>query len=366
MSARAFVGLLLCSVLSLGPGSARAEGPRVILVRAGAGDPVSAHMVDELLTLGITVEIVPAGDPDLAKLGRARSARAVLRVTPSRRQVEVWVEGTSGATRIDETPDEQGDAAALALRAVETLRGRLLTAPSPVRDEPVRDEPAPDNPIPDNPPEPPRAPPISSGISSGPRPTPVATPTSPPQTTATPPLRPDALSLRIEPALLVQPLSGGISAAGTALLGARYRAAPRVGVDLWVLVPVLPASLASTDGRVQLATAAALAGGSLDLLPRPGRFELMMGAGIGAGMLSHFGQPSSARVEAHDGTVPYALPYARVGFGWRALPGLNLSADVLGAVATPRPVLRLPGRENDAYFGQPLLAFGLGISVALR
>jgi hypothetical protein len=71
-------------------------------------------------------------------------------------------------------------------------------------------------------------------------------------------------------------------------------------------------------------------------------------------------------IEARDGTVAYALPYVRSAITWALTPNIALRADVLGAIATPRPVLRLPGRTTDVYFGQPMLTFGLGIDLKLR
>ena len=327
----------------------------MILVRAGAGDPVAAHLVDELVALGITVEIVPAGDTDLATLGRARSARAVLRVTPSRQKMELWVEGADAMEPVEEQPDERGDAAALALRAVESLRGRLLAVEKAEKPTPPVQEPIPAKPPVRDEPPPPRL---------LPSPTPPPPAPSPPRAVPRA-VRPTRLSLQIEPAALLQPRSGGISVAWAAFVGARWKVLPRLGADLVVLVPVVPATLESPDGRVQLAVAAALAGGSVELLDPAGPLGMAVGAGLGAGMVSHFGQPGTGRVEARDGSVPFALPYARWGLVWRASRGVGLSADVLGAMATPRPVIRLPGRTTDAYFGQPLLSLSLGIAVSL-
>lgn len=372
MSARRLFALLaVLVVLAGGSGPARgAENTRVLLVFAGAGDAVSAHLVDELVALGLTVEIAPTGELDLAALGKARSARAVLRVMPSKRGIEMWVEGSTAPARIDEQGGESGDAAALALRAVETLRGRLLSLKGaegePKPSGPAEEKPTPDKPIADEPhldkpnPLPPLVPstlPMGRPLRAPERPTP-----SPPAPGARGPSR---FSMRLGPALLVQP-AGGISAAGTAVVGARFMASPRLGVDVVALVPVVPSTIESPEGRVQLAAAAALVGGHLELLDPRGAFGVGVGAGLGAGMLSHFGQPGTARVEARDGSAAYALPYARLGFVWRALSNVGICADVLGAVATPRPVFRLPGRTTDAFFGQPLVSIGLGLEVSLR
>jgi len=87
---------------------------------------------------------------------------------------------------------------------------------------------------------------------------------------------------------------------------------------------------------------------------------------MGGGVFPHYGQPQMSGIEARDGNVAYGLPYARTAVIWAISPSLALRADVLGAIATPRPVLRLPGRTADVYFGQPLLTIGLGLDLKLK
>jgi hypothetical protein len=91
-----------------------------------------------------------------------------------------------------------------------------------------------------------------------------------------------------------------------------------------------------------------------------------LGAGVGGGIFHHYGQPQTAGIEARDGNVAYGLPYARSALAWAITPNLALRADILAAIATPRPVLRLPGRPADVYFGQPLLTIGLGLDLKLK
>lgn len=343
-----------------------AEGDRVLLVHAGPGDPVASHLIDELVALGLTVEIAPSVEQDLVALGKARGAHAALRVMRPKRSVELWVEGSSELVLIAPLPSEGGDGGALALRVVESLRGRLLALNKPDK---AQANPPPSEPVLPEAPPPSLTQPIvplvlpgpTDEVSSG-RPRPFSLPIVPVLRSP----RPMRFALRVEPSLLAHPRSGGISAAGTTVVGARLGVYQRIFVDASVLVPVLPSTVESSEGRVQLSVFGAFAGGFVDLLEPSSRIGLGVGGGLGAGVVSHFGQPGTGRVAAVDGSVPYAMPYVRVGFAFRILPAVSFCADGLAAVATPRPVFRLPGQTNDVYFGQPLLSFGLGLEVALR
>lgn len=339
--------------------NARAESPRVVLVHSGAGDPVTAHLVDELVALGFTVEIVPPGHYELAALARERHARAVVQVEPSRRGIALWTDNKHGVLKIEENPEEKGDLATLSLRAVEELRGQLLTGPV---DSPV--------PTPDKPPTPPateQRPAILPPDGSSP----IAGPIRPSE-----PLRPRGLVepskpsgqlwLHVAPAAMVHPGSGGIGAGATALLGGRWMFLRRFGADLAVIVPVVPSTITSPVGNVNISASAVMLGAWIDVLRPVPTLVWGLGAGAGGGVFHHYGQPQASGVEARDGNVAYGLPYARTALTWSISPSLALRADVLAAMATPRPVLRLPGRTSDAYFGQPLLMIGLGLDLKLK
>jgi hypothetical protein len=335
--------------------SAHADEPRVLLVHSGAGELVAAHLVDELVALGIAVEVVPAHDPDLLALGRARQARAVLRVAPSRRAVDVWVQGSTAPESIVEPPDEPASASALALRVVESLRGRLMALKKPASTVDDLSAPPPPEPMTRVPTQP--TDPLGKTMRLRERPL-----LAPPNLAA----KPAQLSLRFGPSVVLQPASGSISPAGMALVAARWAFWRRIGADLFGLVPVVPAKLASPDGVVLLSAPAAFAGGSAELLDVARPYGVSIGLGVGVGALGYFAQPGTPRVEARDGSVLFALPYARAGFWWRPWQSIGFSADALGAVATPRPVIHLLGRTDDTYFGQPLVTLALGLWVALR
>lgn len=340
------------------PTIASAESARVLLVHAGSSDPITAHLVDELVALGFTVEIVPLGDYDLATLAKRRNARAVMRVEPSRRGIEVWTNNKGESIRIDENPAEKGDLATLSLRAVEELRGQLLATathsgetrrdgpPTPQADEKQWS-------LPD--------------IDAKPRTDPIR-----PSEPQKPRNRTDAIKswgqfwLHIAPAAIVHPGSGGMSTGATVLLGARFMPLSRFGADLVAFVPIIPSTVGSPVGNVNIAASGVLLGGWVDVFRPVPTLVFGLGAGVGGGGFHHYGQPQASGIEARDGNVAYGLPYARSAITWAITSNMSLRADVLAAIATPRPVLRLPGRTSDVYFGQPLLTIGLGLDLKLK
>jgi hypothetical protein len=336
---------------------ARADSPRVLLVHAGSGDPLTPHLVDELVAAGFTVEIVRAGEFDAKDLARSHSARAIVRVEPITHGIDLWADNKDTLIHIAEKPKEKGDLATLALRAVEALRGQLLASPPP------KPEYAPE--------VPPANPTIPSISLPAPSTTPLVAPVRPTEPYRVP-QKPRTNSyegrfwFHVAPGAIMHPGGGGIGAGATALLGIRWMFLPRFGVDLFGTAPIVPSTVASPVGNVNVAASAVLVGGWADVFRPTPRLNFGLGAGIGPGVFHHYGQPQTSGIEARDGNVAYALPYVRTAVAWALTSHFSLRADLLSAIATPRPVLRLPGRGGDVYFGQPLLMIGLGLDLKLQ
>lgn len=332
--------------------AAQAQSDHVVLVHSGVGEPIAGHLVDELVSLGITVAIVKSDDADLATIGRSHGADAALRVATSKHGVEVWLDGTPNATFISEFKEEANNPSALALRVVENLRGQLVIKNKTAETiaPPTSAEKAPSIKQEVNPAAP-LGKPIVLGNPRIPKPTPTTTRI--------------ALSMRLGPAISWQVASQGISEAGLAFLGVHYAFSPRWGADLMGLVPVISSRLSSFAGVVLLSAPAVFAGVSADVLGPSSALGIMPGVGLGLGGLSYFAQPGNETVSANDGAVLFALPYAQIGVTWKFRPRLGIFFNTLMAVATPRPVIHLQGRPTNAYFGQPQLTLESGLWMAL-
>lgn len=328
----------------------------MLLVHAGASDPLTPHLVDELVAAGFTIEIVPAGAYEPEALATVRHARAIIRVEPVTHKIELWTDTKNALTQITEEPQEKGDLATLSLRAVEVLRGQLLANPAPNKEG--------------NPQEPPQI--LTSGpMVLPPEKKPIIDPVRPNEPRRIPLPRiansdTGKIWLHIAPSALIHPGSDGIHAGGSVLFGLRWMFFPRFGLDIIGSAPIVPSTVASPVGNVNVAASALFAGGFADVYRPTPRLSFGLGAGIGAGLFHHYGQPQVAGIEARDGNVAYALPYVKSSVGWAIMPKLSLRADLLAAIATPRPVLRLPGLTTDVPFGQPLLTIGLGLDLKLQ
>lgn len=396
MKSRSALGafVLALSLFALAVGEARADPLRVLVISRGAGDPVTAHLLNELVSLGITVEITPALEGDLAELARARRADAALRVAPSRKAVSLWVDASRrpGAGEalpeqlIHEPPGDPGDAASsLALRAVEILRARLLiidVARGGKQDQPNEIDDKSSPPVGAAPGAPlseaqaaPRSAPLPRAVSPAPPPrlSSALFPSAPsnqggsvePSSPAAAPARPTrVLTLYITPTVLAHP-GGGLSLAGAALGGVRWMFSPRVGGDFMVLAPVVPAFIEAPEGRVRISTTALGAGAFFDLLPRALPVAAGVGVGAAAGFTSYDAEAETPNAKGLDGTIVHALAYGRLTLTWHALPPLGLRLDALTGFTTPRPVFKVYGRDSDAVFGRPMLGLGLGLEMSL-
>ncbi|WP_437529062.1 hypothetical protein WME79_47005 [Sorangium sp. So ce726] len=364
MTARALAAAATLA-LALGARPSLAEPVRVLLIPPGAADPVTARLLDELVALGLIVEVEGGTQADLPALARARSARAALRVDRARRAVEIWDAGSPSVVRVEAHPGEPGgEAAGLALRAVELLRGRLIEVPSPRAAAPAAAAPAAAA-------LPAAAPvPAASSAAASTRAAP-RIPSEAPAPGASRASRADAtpdrrapIGLHAGPSLVLQPGSA-MSPEGAAMGGARWRLTDRIDGEILAVVPLVPATVDSPTGRARLSTVVVGADASIGLLAPQLPIFMRAGAGAGAGFLTYDGQASTGDVRGRAGITPYALPFVRWDIGWNFHPVLTLRAHALSGIAAPRPVIRLSGR-SDVPFGRPLLTLALLLEAGIR
>ncbi|XYI02302.1 hypothetical protein ACMHYB_22070 [Sorangium sp. So ce1128] len=382
MTARALAAAATLA-LALSAGPSLAEPVRVLLIPPGAADPVTASLLDELVALGIIVEVEASTQGDLHALARARSARAALRVDRGRRAVEIWDAGSESVFRVDARPDGPGGAAAgLALRAVELLHGRLIEVPAPraaaaaaaaAPAAPRAAAAAPAAAAPSAAAPAAAAPSAAARAAAAPKAAPALVPPAPPKALApgaaraagagAEPRRRASIGLHAGPSIVLQPGSA-VSPEGAATAGARWSLTDRLDGEVIAVVPLVPGTVDSRTGRARISTAVVGAGASVGLLDPRLPISVRAGAGAGAGFLSYHGQAWTGDVRGRDGTAPFALPFVRGDIGWDIHPVLALRAQALSGIAVPRPVIRLPGRSNVP-FGRPLLAFSLVLEAGI-
>ncbi|WP_437673589.1 hypothetical protein [Sorangium sp. So ce131] len=384
MTARALAAAAALA-LALGAGPSQAEPVRVLLILPGAADPVAASLLDELVALGIIVEVEVSTQGDLPALARARSARAALRVDRARRAVEIWDAGSASVIRVAARPEERGgEAAGLALRAVELLRGRLIDVPSPSGAAPAAAAPsgaAPAAAAPSGAAPAAAAPSGAAPASAAPSgAAPAPAPPTPPKALApeasraagasrtggadAAPGRRASIGLHAGPSIMLHPGSA-ISPEGAAAAGARWRFTDRLDAEVIAVIPIVPATIDAQIGRARISTAMVGVGASIGLIDPQLPIAMRAGAGAGAGFLNYYGQSWTGDARGRDGTAAYVLPFARWDIGWQVHPILTLRAEALSGIAAPRPVIRLLGR-SDVPFGRPLLAFNLVLEAGLR
>lgn len=318
----------------------------MVVVAPSADDAVAGRIRDELLSMGIAVVQWVEGTP-VAEPEADPKLRAVIAVQPGG-SVRAWIAGGNG-----EPPREQvltatgetgeGGAREVALRAVELVRARLL--------EPVQ-SPAPEAVAP-------------TGTSL---PSVRASAPSRPRSAASSPSLPAAptrgeeptLALGLSPAVAWTP---GLPPAPAALLGFRWVFAELLGVELLGLVPILPSALRVPEGEAKIAAGTLGLGLWFALLPSRAPLSLGLGAGASLGVVGFHGRASTALGQDASGAAGFLLPHAHLSAAWPLRGRLALRVDGLVGVATPRPLFRFVDRDMAA-FGQPLLAFGVGLEAS--
>jgi hypothetical protein len=318
-----------------------------VLVGAPA-DPAVARMRQELVVLGFEVDEVPLEASSLAALARERHAVAVARIEPTPRSIALWFEPSAGGPaaspselHLDAASEGSSDAALLALRAVELLRGRLL---------PVASSAAPASSSAPPPAAPASATPPVSSVPPGP----VAPPVEPARAVWSR----DA-SGHAAPVLLVAP--GGLPPAVGVLVGGRGRVAERIEIDASLIVPTAGASVSDAHGSARLRFASIGVGAAVELTPPRGRVYATAGLGASLALLVYSGEAGAPYVGS-SGARAAVVPHARVAAGLGLTPRVGLRLDVLAALVRPEPALRIAGAEV-ASLGAPLAGLALGLEV---
>ena len=309
--------------------------PRTILLVDAGDDPMSMRIIAELGALGFEVRTTQrssatGGDSEIELLSRTIEAVATIGVDRASGEVRVWtVDKASGQMGLRAVVAIERDPAVVALRAVEAVRTSLNEIASPSADASTA-----------------RAPVARAGD----RPAPAAPSPGPP-----------SLDVSLGPALAA---SGGTSdISSQAMVSLHWLLRPRWGVEITGLAPIGRATWQENEGTASLTFGLVAAGVHWrPLAMRWCTFDL--GAGMGAAIIHTEGSPNSGFFGREQDTL-VATPLLRMGYAVFIAWSLWLRADVLGAVAIPRPVFAFADRIAGSW-GQPLVLQSLGIEFVLR
>ena len=286
--------------------TARAQEPeRVVILAAEAPDaPVVSRVYDELVAMGLRVELAPPSTPagDVPALRRERGASAAVLVSASS-DITIFVsaERESGRIRGGDDP------ATAALATAEALRGFLVDVPREDRSVP---EPGPDE---------------SSRT----------------------------LALHAGPAMMLSP--GGIPDQVALTLGAELYVAGRAYLEVVADVGVPGLTVTGKHDEIPVWTATLGAGVGYSLLPANDVVDMSIGGGVAA---------LAVLFEARNATSAAfaALPYLRFVTRLRFTRALAARLDAAAGFALPSPEIEIKGRNPT--FGRPLVTLAASVELS--
>ena len=332
---RTGVGVLfaIASLVLAHTAIAQAE-PSVLLVRVPGDGRISARLRAELLALGYQIiEVHGQRLPrPLASLGTRRGVIAALRSTPSRTGVELWIGATARGAATEElvTSNAGGRHELLAIRAVETLRARLIELG-------VREAPPPDV-----------APVLDLGAENELPPSPGAEDHPPPF----------GLAL----GLGVTDSPGGIGGSVLAVAALGWQPLSR-----WAFQGFGTTQLSSTklgDERGDADVSLWFAGVVVERFLVTGPARLALGAGMSVVVLRAAGETAAPPLEVRAQSVVTPAPLLRISLRTSLSRAVGLRADLNGAIATPGVVVSFADDEI-ARWGRPFTWATLALDVGL-
>ncbi len=337
---------------SSAPSASAARGS-VVLLDTPMRSVLDGRIAAELEALGFAVQRRPRPPGALDRAGLERVAReagafASLAVEPLAGGAEVWLaDRATGKTALREVVlATDGD---LAVRVVELLRASLLELGSAL---PPRGEVPP--------------PPAAVDMAARDRamaPAPAAPPE--PGPLSSPPLRSsgslDKGTLFVGGALSLSP--GGLSPLPHVRVGGGLRLAERLGFELDLVIPTLPAEVSRPEGGASVLPTWCTAGLTVSLTGEQSPFRVRAGLGAGLEWVHVSARPLPPFVGS-DADFFAGVLQARLGFAYAFTSLLRARLDLDLGFATPELGVRFAG-ERVASFGLPLFAPALGLEVGL-
>ena len=137
---------------------------------------------------------------------------------------------------------------------------------------------------------------------------------------------------------------------------------PRLGVSGAVLVPMVPARLTGREGSVDLFASLYRLAAIVEVGAKSSPVSLRCSAGVELAHLHFDGTANPSYVGAVDTRTTWS-PLVGLAARFRVAPSLFVFTELTAALAYPRTVVRLAGREATDW-GQPLGTAAIGLEVA--
>jgi len=339
MSRVAIVSLFVLAWLAGLVAPARAEGaPKTVVMIVDPGvAPLARRLRQEIESLGLTVKVVAVDAPRASSLedeALAAGAVAAIRIAPmGGGDVDMTIlDGATGKTvswkLVAATTVEPAAAELIATRTVELLRASLmeLAARRPSRADAAG----------------------SQEI----------------QTVAQPAVddareRDGGLSLFVGPALLY---SADFRPGAQLQSTLTWMPLHRVGLSGAVLVPMVAPRYTSREGSVDLFASLFRLSGVVELGAKASPVSVRCMAGVEVARLHFDGTANAPYVSTSDNRTTWA-PSAGVTARFRVAPSLYVITEVMAALAFPRTIVRLAGREATDW-GRPMGTAAIGLELA--
>jgi hypothetical protein len=294
--------------------AARPAAGRVALIKILGDERLQTRLEAELRAQHFeVVEVEPTQAPLPRELEAALSttgAAAAIRVASTPEVIQVWVANALTGKQIfrEVKPEDNArlDRAIVAMWAVELLRASAFTPRVEVVAAP-----------------PPSAPPRAAGV-----------------------------GLEVAPALAWS--SGGLGPSWHVVIGARWQAWPRGGVEASFFAPMSPQRLERSDGVAVISMSLAGAGLYAATGDAGARWSLLAAAG-GALLLMRAAGDTTDLYQGRNDRAVSGGPYARVGAALRLSSFFRVRADAVGGVIFPRPVVQFD-QVTVASWGRPWVA----------
>jgi hypothetical protein len=309
----------------------------VVLFSKDPPDPLVRRVGAELHSLGFDVVTAPDDETpksaaQMESTAQSSDALAAVRVAIGDTSVDLWIVNVRTHEMLLRRVAAGRDAAVTALRSVEALRVSLIDLQALL------------------PPPPPEPEPIAKQVEPRESIAPIAPP-------------PRRNNFGFELGLAAATGTGGFDPSMHAVGQLQWLASAHWAAQVLGVAPITTSKVSAGEGSANVTFGILGAGATWQPLA-PNVWTPYLGAGVAGVLLYTRGAPSPGFI-GHSQVDLTAAPYLRAGSSFSLGPALRFTADLLGAVSAPEPVVYFDSRRASAW-GRPLLLGTVGVEVLVH